>query len=384
MTLDQSIVTPCYVYDLALLRQTLDTIISASAGMPARVHYALKANPDPRIVAEVAQRGFGADCVSIGEVRHAIACGISADKCVYSGVGKTDPEIIEAINLGIECFNVESLEELQIISHLASQNGKVAPIALRINPHIDAHTHHYITTGLAENKFGIDVSLFDQALHLATTLPGLRFRGIHCHIGSQILTNEPYALLCTRINDLVARVRQAGASVDYINVGGGLGVDYEEPVTNPIADFQGFFDTLRQGLNVPAGALVHCELGRSIVAQCGTILSRVIYVKEGLERHFVIIDAGMNNLIRPALYQAVHRIDNLSAPNGTPTATYDIVGPVCETADTFAEGYVLPRTRRGDILAIRSAGAYAQSMASQYNLRQPAAVVYTEDEYILK
>lgn len=376
----QSLSTPCYVYDLALLRRTLATISDASAGMPMRVHYALKANSNPRVVAEVANMGFGADCVSIGEVRHAIACGIPAGRCVYSGVGKTDAEILEALSLGIECFNVESLEELQIISHLASQIGTTAPISLRINPHIDAHTHHFITTGLAENKFGIDITLFDKALHMATTLPGLRFRGIHCHIGSQILTNEPFALLCTRINDLVARAINAGAEIDYINVGGGLGVDYDDPVANPIADFQGFFDTIRKGLIVPDNALVHCELGRSIVAQCGTILSRVIYVKEGLERHFVIIDAGMNNLIRPALYQAVHRIDNLSAPSGTPMAQYDIVGPVCESADTFAEKYELPRTRRGDILAIRSAGAYAESMASQYNLRLPAEVVYTEGE----
>ena len=378
MLLDQSLKTPCYVYDLALLRRTLDTISTASGCLPMHVHYALKANPDARIVAEVAKAGFGADCVSIGEVRHAIDCDIPANKCVYSGVGKTDPEIIEAIDLGIECFNVESLEELQIISHLASHIGKIAPIALRINPHIDAHTHHYITTGLAENKFGIDITLFDQALHMATTLPGLHFRGIHCHIGSQILTNEPYALLCSRINELVARAQQAGATIDYINVGGGIGVDYEQPATNPIADFQGFFDTLRQGLILPTGAHIHCELGRSIVAQCGSILSRVIYVKEGLERRFVIIDAGMNNLIRPALYQATHRIDNLSAPSSTPTAHYDIVGPVCESADTFAENYPLPRTRRGDILAIRSAGAYAASMASLYNLRRPADVIYTE------
>lgn len=379
MLLDSSLQTPCYVYDLALLRRTLSTITAAAAGLPARVHYALKANPDERIVAEVAHAGFGADCVSIGEVHRAIECGIPAERCVYSGVGKTDAEIVEAIRLGIECFNVESLEELQIISNLAAEMGCVAPIALRINPHIDAHTHHYITTGLAENKFGIDITLFDRAVAMATTLPGLRLRGIHCHIGSQILTNEPFALLCERVNNLVTRAQAAGVTVDYINVGGGIGVDYDDPMATPVADFQGFFDTLRQGLHLPEGATLHCELGRSIVAQCGSILTRVIYVKEGLERRFVIVDAGMNNLIRPALYQAVHRIDNLTAPKATPKERYDVVGPVCETADTFATDYLLPRTRRGDILAIRSAGAYTASMASQYNLRAPAATFYVEN-----
>lgn len=368
--------TPYYQYDIALLRKTLDTILKETAGYDYKVHYAIKANSDEVIVKTVAENGFGADCVSIGEVRHAIKCGFAASDIAYAGVGKTDEEISEAIDLQIGCFNVESLEELHIISEIATSKKAVANVALRLNPDIDAHTHHYITTGLAENKFGISLHLLDEALMLSKTLPGLKMRGLHFHIGSQILTMEPYKLLCERIKPILDKaINGYGLKIDYINVGGGLGIDYENPLVNPISDFKGFFKTFKENLVLPQGSQLHFELGRAIVAQCGSLITKVIYVKRGLEKQIVIVDAGMNNLIRPALYQAYHKIENLTSKSSD-RAVYDVVGPICESADTFAENLTLPVTSRGDILAIRSAGAYGQSMSSHYNMRNDAPAQY--------
>ena len=372
--------TPYYLYDLSLLRKTLNTIREQVAGYNYKVHYAIKANNDARILQEIAAAGFGVDSVSIGEIHHAIKCGFHPSNIAYAGVGKTDKEIAEAIDLGIGCFNVESVEELQIISEIAAAKGAVANVALRINPDIDAHTHHYITTGLAENKFGISLHLLDRALQLAKSLPAINMRGFHFHIGSQILTNEPFALLCSRIIPILrkAQVEYGFSSIDYINVGGGLGIDYDNPMENPIPDFKGYFDTFKQNLPLPEGIQLHFELGRAVVAQCGSLITKVIYVKQCQSKQIVIVDAGMNNLIRPALYQAYHKIENLSA-RGEEQAVYDVVGPICESSDTFAEARTLPVTRRGDILAIRSAGAYGASMASCYNMRPEAPAVYSEE-----
>lgn len=368
--------TPYYQYDISLLRKTLETIQKEISGYDYKVHYAIKANFDSFILNEISKAGFGADCVSIGEIRHAISCGFNASNIAYAGVGKTDDEILEAIKLGIGCFNVESIEELNIISEIANKNNSIANVALRLNPNIDAHTHHYITTGLAENKFGISLNLLDEALTLAKSLPGLNMRGLHFHIGSQILTMEPYALLCERIKPILEKATKGyGLKIDYINVGGGLGIDYENPTVNPISDYKGYFDTFKNNLSLPKGITLHFELGRAIVAQCGSLITKVIYVKRGFEKQIVIVDAGMNNLIRPALYQAYHKIENLSAKSSD-RAVYDVVGPICESADTFAENITLPITSRGDIIAIRSAGAYGQSMSSHYNMREDAPVKY--------
>lgn len=369
--------TPCYRYDITLLRRTLDSIRENIKGYNYKVHYAIKANFDAVILKEIASYGIGADCVSIGEIRHAERCGFKMDDVSYAGVGKTDNEIAEAIDRKIGCFNVESLEELKIISEIASAKNAVANVALRLNPDIDAHTHHYITTGLEENKFGISLHLLDEALNLAKTLPGINMRGLHFHIGSQILTMEPYMLLCQRIKPIIEKaVKGYGLKIDYINVGGGLGIDYENPKPNPIPDFKSFFDTFKNNLDLPDGMTLHFELGRSIVAQCGTLMARVIYVKKGFKKQIIIIDAGMNNLIRPALYQASHKIDNLTSESHD-TAVYDVVGPICESADVFAQDIHLPITSRGDLIAIRSAGAYGQSMSSHYNMREDA-----DNEYI--
>ncbi|MDE7154219.1 MAG: diaminopimelate decarboxylase [Muribaculaceae bacterium] len=370
------VVTPSYLYDLGLLQMTLSRIRDCIAGRPFKVHYAIKANNDRRLLDLIAMYGLGADCVSIGEVKYAIETGFEKNNVVFAGVAKTDNEITQALSYGIECIHVESMEELVNVDAIACRMKKKARIALRINPDIDAHTHHYITTGLAENKFGIDLRKADEAIRLAMSLENVELKGLHFHIGSQILTHEPFKLLCERINTLLAHVRSVhGVTLKYVNVGGGLGIDYEHPDQHPVSDFKGYFDTFANNLKLEDGQEVHFELGRSIVAQCGSLLTRVIYVKQGVEKKFVIVDGGMNNLIRPALYQAYHLIQNLSNPVGQ-TDKYDVVGPICESADVFAENRELPLTGRGDLLAIRSAGAYGQTMASHYNMRPEADVYY--------
>ena len=365
----EGVKTPFYYYDKRLLEATLAEIERCISGHPVKVLYAIKANTNPEILRIVAAHGFGADCVSGNEVDAAIEAGFPAKYIYYAGVGKTDEEIARAIDHNIGCFNIESIEEIEIIAGIAAMKNKTANVALRINPHIDAHTHHYITTGLAENKFGIDITLLEKAVAAVTAHPSLRLIGLHFHIGSQITTMEPYRILCERINAITKQLAHNGIECKFINVGGGLGIDYDRPDANPIADFKGFFDTILGNLDVEPGQIVCCELGRSIVAQCGSLISKVVLVKKGLDREFVIIDAGMSDLIRPALCEAHHKIENSSAAPTAEMATYDVVGPVCESADVFGKDEILPTTQRGDLIAIRSAGAYGETMASRYNMR---------------
>lgn len=360
--------TPFYYYDLALLNETLTAVEAASPDPAFKVHYAVKANSNERILRMIADRGFGADTVSGGEIVRAIECGFKPEHIVFAGVGKTDAEISEAIRLGIGCFNVESAEELDVIIEHASRLGKVARVALRVNPEIDAHTHHFITTGLAENKFGIAMPMLDDLLHRCAESEWIDFRGLHFHIGSQITIGEPYIELCHRINRLTANIESTGIEIPTINVGGGLGINYDDPDADPIPDFQSYFDIFRQNLRLRPGQELHFELGRSVVGQCGSLISRVLYVKKGLEKQFVIIDAGFTDLIRPALYQAHHKIENISS-DAAATHRYDVVGPICESSDTFGMNELLPHTHRDDLMALRSAGAYGEVMASQYNCR---------------
>lgn len=361
--------TPFYYYDKEILNKTITEIKSCIAGKPVKVHYALKANGNPEILRFISDAGFGADCVSGNEVKTALEYGFPADSIFYAGVGKTDNEIAFGIENNIGCFNVESIEELDIISSIAEKSGKKANIALRINPNIDAHTHHYITTGIAENKFGIDLALLDKALDAVAASNHLNLKGLHFHIGSQITTMEPFKILCERVNNLVKGLSVKGIKLEFINVGGGLGIDYDDPDGNPVPDFKGYFSTLLANMNLEEEQQLHCELGRSIVGQCGSLISRVVLVKRGLEKNFVIIDAGMSDLIRPALYQAHHKIENISAPAGSPAEIYDVVGPICESSDEFGKDEKLPVTKRGDLIALRSAGAYGESMSSRYNMR---------------
>lgn len=366
--------TPFYFYDLGLLKSTLEQVCETAGSI--HVHYAIKANNDPRILQMIAEAGFGADCVSGGEIEAALQAGFPADKIVFAGVGKTDREIRLALYAGIGCFNVESIPELEVISQLAVETKMVAPVALRVNPNIDAHTHEYITTGLEENKFGINLQQLPEALKLALTLSNIKLTGLHFHVGSQVLTMEPYIHLCHRILEIEAEF----PTIDFkiLNVGGGLGIDYDNPDESPIPDFKTYFDALHRNLPLRDGQELHCELGRSIVGQCGSLISRVLYVKEGTKKSFVIIDAGMTELIRPALYGAHHPIQNISASDDSPEKLYDVVGPVCESSDVFAVDELLPETRRSDFIAIRCAGAYGETMASNYNLRNLNSTVYEE------
>ena len=361
-------VTPFYCYDLALLRRTLSAINQEIAGVPFVVHYAVKANGNATILKEIQQSGLGADLVSGNEILAALEAGFEPGKMAYAGVGKTDREIEIGIDNSIYCFNVESEPEMEVINEIAARKGKTAGIAIRVNPDIDAHTHRYITTGTAADKFGIDLPMLDEAVDLAMRLPNLHLRGLHFHIGSQVTTIEPYKMLCDKINQLLDHFESRGIGFEMIDAGGGLGVDYEHPEDNPIAPFHHFFEVFKQGLKLRSGQKVHFELGRSIVAQCGTLVSRVVFVKENSAKKFVILDAGMTDLLRPALYGSHHKIVNLTSQEKK-IETYDVVGPICESSDVFATGETLPITHRGDLIAIHSAGAYGESMASTYNMR---------------
>jgi len=364
----RDIATPFYFYDLGLLDRTLAEIKRTARDERFEVHYAVKANANPGILRRIKAAGLGVDAVSGGEIQAALEAGFPAGSILFAGVGKTDAEIIMGLQAGIGCFNVESLAELDVIDEIATAMGKKAPVALRVNPEVDAHTHEYITTGLEENKFGINLSQLDGVIERALELPAIEFKGLHFHIGSQITDFEPYVMLCEEINRLQDTLAEKGISIETINVGGGLGIDYADPDRHPIPDFEGYFKTFRNHLRVRPGQKVRFELGRSVVGQCGTLITRVLYVKEGSAKRFAIVDAGMTDLIRPALYHAHHKIENISDPQGD-RHHYDVVGPICESADIFGTDEMLPAIRRGDFLAIRSAGAYGEVMASQYNLR---------------
>ena len=362
--------TPLYYYDLDLLRQTLAALNEAAATHPGyTVHYAMKANANPAVLEDIRKAGLGIDAVSGGEISRALECGFAPATIVYAGVGKSDREIKLALEAGIACFNVESRQELEIIASLASEAGVKAKVALRVNPNIDAHTHAYITTGLSENKFGISREQLDSVVEFCRSLSSVELIGLHFHIGSQITEPEPFEMLADNINELQDCYNARGIEFKSINVGGGLGIGYNHPDTNPIPDFAGYFNAFSSRLKLRDGQELHFELGRSIVAQCGSLITRVLYVKEGLAKKFVIVDAGMTDLIRPALYQAHHVIENITAASGQPVEKYDVVGPICESSDCFGTDEELPATHRGDLIAMRSAGAYGEIMASQYNCR---------------
>lgn len=363
----KSIETPFYYYDVELLKKTLKIVKEETKKYGFVQHYAVKANANRKILEMIAAEGFGADCVSGNEVKAAVTAGFPASKVVFAGVGKTDKEINLALDLNIFCFNVESLPELEVINELAAKKGKEAQVALRINPNVDAHTHEYITTGLSENKFGFGMSHIALALEKLKTLKNVKLIGIHFHIGSQIEDIEVFKALCEKADELQTYFEDNGFKLDHINLGGGLGINYEDPDGNLIPDFADYFALFHKNLKLRDGQIAHFELGRSIVAQCGALVTKVTYVKEGESKKFVIVDAGMTDLIRPALYQAYHKVENVSSD--LPVEKYDVVGPICESSDVFVKDYELNETKRGDILVLRSAGAYGEIMASQYNLR---------------
>lgn len=373
--------TPFYYYDMGLLEQTLAAARQSADPLGFHVHYALKANFNDRLLGCIRDTGFGADCVSGNEVRKAIEAGFDPGKIVFAGVGKSDKEITYALDNDIFAFNVESTQELEVIDTLAAAQNKKARIALRINPNVDAHTHQYITTGLDENKFGIAHWELTTAIETLRRCQHIDLVGIHFHVGSQITDLNVFKSLCVKVNELNNWFDERGFRLSVLNVGGGLGVDYHEPDTRSIPDFQGYFSVFDEFLERKPGQEVHFELGRALVSQCGSLVSRVLYVKNGIKKNFLIIDAGMTELLRPALYQAYHRIENLSAYAnslmGEPIH-YDVVGPICESSDCFGKEVPLPVTQRGDLIAIRTAGAYGEVMASRYNLREEIRYVYSD------
>ena len=370
--------TPFYYYDTALLRQTLRTICEEAGKHPGfEVHYAVKANANPKVLGIISQAGLGADCVSGGEIQAAVNAGFPANKIVYAGVGKSDWEINLGLEKGIFCFNVESIPELEIINELAARKNKTAQVCFRINPNVGAHTHANITTGLAENKFGIAMQDMESVIAEAATMKNIKFLGLHFHIGSQILDMGDFEALCNRINELQNQLEAHHIEVKNINVGGGLGIDYKHPNRVPIPDFKSYFDTYAKHLKLRDGQKVHFELGRAVVGQMGSLITRTLYVKQGTAKQFAIVDAGMTDLIRPALYQAYHKIENITSEE--PVETYDVVGPICESSDVFAKAIDLNKTHRGDLIALRSAGAYGEIMASQYNCRQLPKGYTTEE-----
>ena len=367
--------TPFYYYDTELLSTTLEALYEAIGTHNFKIHYAVKANSETRILKIIESYGLGTDCVSGNEIKKSLDNGFQSEEIVFAGVGKTDDEIRTAITNDILSINCESIEEFEVINEIALEMGKTANIALRLNPNIDAHTHHHITTGLDENKFGISVDDLDFALDELKKHPSLNLNGIHFHIGSQIMNLHPYIKLCYVANDILGHLKERKIKIEHINMGGGLGINYSDPESQLIPDFKNYFDIFKKNLIVDANQTVHFELGRSIVGQMGSLISKVLYVKKGKSKNFTIIDAGMTDLIRPALYNAVHKIENISSDESP--ENYQVVGPICESTDNFGS-IDLPTTSRGDYFKIRSAGAYGQVLSSNYNLRENARAIYSD------
>ncbi len=372
--------TPYYLYDLGLLEETLKCMNEErSKYNNFSVHYAIKANANPLILKVIKKYGLGIDCVSGGELKASLDAGFKGDSIVFAGVAKNDDEIELGIDNDIFSFNVESIPELEIINEIAGKKGKKANVCLRINPDVDAHTHANITTGLAENKFGLSKDKTEEWIDIAKSMSNVVFKGLHFHIGSQILDMEPFKNLCLEINGIMERLVKSGINLEIINVGGGLGIDYNNPNEYPIPNFKDYFSTFGMNLKLQPGQQLHFELGRALVGQCGSLITKTLYIKKTAHKEFVMVDAGMTDLIRPALYDAFHKIENITKTGNVrlydPSAsvesenTYDIVGPICESSDVFVKDYKMSETERGDILAIRSAGAYGEVMASCYNCR---------------
>ncbi len=367
--------TPFYYYDLGVLNATLEILKKECDNSGFRAHYAIKANFNPRLLKIIASHGFGADCVSWNEIDAALAAGFKPSDIVFAGVGKSDYEINNSIKAGIFCFNCESLQEIEVVNDFAGKLNRHVDIALRINPLVEAHTHHYITTGIEESKFGLKTWELDDVLNRLPSMKNLTLRGIHFHVGSQITRMSVFQSLCTHINEIQEWFVSRNINLEFINVGGGLGVDYDNPEKMPA--FADYFNLINEFIDLRHGQQLHLEPGRSVVAQCGSLISRVLFIKNGSNTMFAVIDAGMTDLIRPALYQAHHKIENLTSTGSV--IRYDVVGPICESSDTFAKFIELPETSRGDLVAIRSAGAYGEAMASRYNLRNLPAAVFSDE-----
>ncbi len=369
--------TPFYLYDINLLRQTLESVVYESKKYDYKVHYAIKANSDDYLLSIIREYGLGIDCASGNEVRKAIEAGFDPKTIVYAGVGKRDKEIRYAIEQGILAINCESIEELQVVNQIAGELDRRAEVGLRINPDIDPKTNRCIDTGQADSKFGISYEEILEKTELIKSFANIDIIGIHIHIGSQIRELHVFENMCNKANAIVEKLESSGFSFRMVDVGGGLGINYDVPENEPIPNFASLFAIVHEYLNV-GGREVHFEFGRSIVGECGELITSVLFNKTtATGRKLVIIDASMTELIRPMLYGSYHNIENITSQEDKFTK-YTVVGTACESTDVFDENVSLRKTKRGDLLSIKSAGAYGRSMASQYNLHDLPAAVYSD------
>lgn len=368
--------TPLYVYSQTALTQAYHNYVAAFSGSNPLICYAVKANSNLSIIKHFAELGSGFDTVSGGEIARVLAAGGRADKIIFSGVGKSETEMAFALNAGIKCFNVESLPELNRLNQVAEKLGKIAPISLRINPDVDAKTHPYISTGLKANKFGIAMSDAERAYQYASNLKNLQIVGVDCHIGSQLIDLSPLIEACERILSLVDKLATQGITLQHIDLGGGIGIVYHNESTPNLKAYATAVEQMLANRNLH----LILEPGRSLVGNAGVLLTQVEFVKQGEEKNFVIVDAAMNDLMRPALYQSYHHVENAEAKS-QPEILADIVGPICETGDFLAQNRHIV-AEAGDILVIHSAGAYGASMASNYNTRCRAAEVWVSGDTV--
>ena len=370
--------TPFYLYDIELLNQTLESLMSIANKYSYKIHYAIKANYDARLLQIIRKYGVGIDCASGNEVRCAIEAGFDPKSIVYAGVGKRDKEIRYAIEQNILAINCESIEEIDLVNELAAEAGKVVNIALRVNPDIDPKTNHCIDTGQADSKFGISYEEILSSVEHIRSLKNVLVIGMHIHIGSQIRELHVFENMCNKVNVIVENLTSLGFELEFVDVGGGLGVNYDMPENEPIPNFASVFAIIKQHLKV-GNREVHFEFGRSIVAQCGELITKVLYNKTtATGRRLVIVDGSMTELIRPALYGSYHNIENITS-EADQRLKYTIVGTACESTDVFDENVSLPITKRGDLLTIKSAGAYGMSMASRYNQHDLPGAVYSDE-----
>ncbi|MBR7182985.1 MAG: diaminopimelate decarboxylase [Alistipes sp.] len=370
--------TPFYLYDIGLLDQTLESLMSIASKYGYKIHYAIKANYDAKLLQIIRKYGVGIDCASGNEVRCAIEAGFDPKSIVYAGVGKRDKEIRYAIEQKILAINCESIEELYLVDQLAAEAGKVVSIALRVNPDIDPKTNHCIDTGQADSKFGISYEEILSSVDAIKSLKNVDVIGMHIHIGSQIRELHVFENMCNKVNVIVENLTKLGFEIEFVDVGGGLGINYDMPENEPIPNFASVFAIIKQHLKV-GNRQVHFEFGRSIVGQCGELITKVLYNKTtATGRRLVIVDGSMTELIRPALYGSYHNIENITS-EAEQRLKYTIVGTACESTDVFDENVSLPITKRGDLLTIKSAGAYGMSMASRYNQHDLPAAVYSDE-----
>ena len=364
----KSIQTPFYYYDLDLLRKTLKALSKELDTKSFKVHYAIKANANNIILEIIKNHGLGIDAVSGNEIKKSLEIGYSNKDIVFAGVGKTDVDINYAINNEIACFNCESVEELEVINTLSLKLNKTSNVSLRLNPNIVSDTHKKITTGTEKNKFGIDINDLHNVLIKMNDLSNLKLSGIHFHLGSQITNINVFKKLSQIANKTNKRIYEYGILLNHINVGGGLSIDYLNPQKNPLSNFKDYFNIYKENIKLMKNQKLYFELGRSLVGQSGFLISKALFTKKSYKRNFIILDAGMSELIRPSLYNSYHKILNITSKEMI-NKKYDVVGPICESSDVFIKNLKLPTSKRGDLFCIYSSGAYGETMSSNYNLR---------------